>query len=804
MRERGGIRVWSIIPGVLVWLLPGVLSAQSADINLTLLPESVAPQDMVTLRFSLPEATDVYYFGVEVGYDDTRLEFLGSDPGSLMSQGIHLSGQLVGSRIGASVSRTADPEADESGDLLDLYYRVKERAEPGDASFQIEDLELYNSEGDPVEYELSEPNPLEVDTVITDLIVPFSDSFEWVEGSSGPVTGRVYVNGVTDQEDEEVPDLLLWAGFYPEDTDPSGWSESAWSAMEFAGDNSEGFHLYSGEVGYGFPPGEYWIALRASFQGGDTLYGGVAVSEPGGFWDGVEVLSLPAEILPAPAYRHIVAEWTFDEEVLLPGRALFSNRFSEFSAVGVNLPAGFAAGASGRAASVSGWNDMGAESYWMIAVRTEQLQDLTLSSKQSGSNTGPRNFRVEGSLDGESWTPVPEGDITVGNDWTTGRLEVLELPSLYEDREVIYLRWLQTGEESVGDSSVEFGNQGTNRIDDVILRGEHKDPQQIGVWPGDANRDGEADQEDVLAIAAYWLAQGPVPLYPEEGWQEREAEQWIPEPATDTDTNGDGVVDHRDLRLVGRHFGQTRPGSKQAPPGIPLAQYSIHPELLKEGGEVAVTADSVGAVAGVAFRIRIRGAGREMIDRFEPGSWADESDTGASWIAFEHRPEERESVSGALALPGLPAKESGPELFTIRLHPLPDGEEPVEVLLEQLSWSDGDGLAVPVFNAEIYLRSEIPEPPEPGESPSELTLFQNYPNPVRSETWIGYQLPEEQRIRLELFDLSGRLVQTLVDGVIPAGVHEVSLEVSGLSSGVYLYRLVTPERVVAKKLLLLK
>lgn len=805
MRERRLTSGRGFGCAVLFWLLSsGILCAQSVDISLTLDPERAAPTDSVTLRFTLPEVADAYYFGVEVAFDETRFEFLGSDPGSLMSQGIHLSGELAGSRVGASVSKTGDTGAGETGHLLDITYRVKERAPPGIDSFLIENVELYDSDGAPVEYELPGVQSFEIDTVITDLMLPGSVGFEWIEGHSQQVTGRVYVNGITDQETEENSGLSLWAGIHHADTNPSGWNESDWTPMEFAGADGEGFHLYSGDVGYGYPPGEYRIALRASFQEGDSLYGGVAVIESGGFWDGVEVISLPAEILPAPAYRHIVAEWTFDEESLLPDRALFANRFSEFSAAGVNLPAGFAGGAGGRSASVSGWLDDGQESYWYLAVSTESLRNLTLSSKQYGSNTGPRDFRLEGSLDGEVWTPVPEGEVVVGNNWNSGRLDELELPSLYEGRELIHLRWLQSGYARVDSSDSAIGSTGTNRIDDVILRGEHLYPQQIGVWPGDANRDGVVDQEDVLAIAAYWLARGPQPAYPEENWQEREAERWIPEAATDADTNGDGVVNHRDLRLVGHHFGRARPGGKQIPAAPPVAHLSISPGLLSEGGEVVVSADPAGPVAGIAFRIGIRGTGTEILDRFEPGSWAEHADSGRAWVYFKHHPEGTKSVSGAVALPGLPGNESGPELLTIRLLPFPGLDEPVEILLEQITRSDGAGTVVPVSGPELILRREISEPEDPDEPPANMVLYQNYPNPARYYTRIGYQIPKELEVRLELFDISGRLLQTLVDGLVPAGLHEIDLNISELSSGLYFYRLITPERVATKKLLLLK
>jgi hypothetical protein len=71
----------------------------------------------------------------------------------------------------------------------------------------------------------------------------------------------------------------------------------------------------------------------------------------------------------------------------------------------------------------------------------------------------------------------------------------------------------------------------------------------------------------------------------------------------------------------------------------------------------------------------------------------------------------------------------------------------------------------------------------------ELTLRENYPNPVRSSTTIEYVIPEQQRVQVEVYDLLGRRVLTLVDETQPAGVHKVSFDASRLSSGTYFYRM---------------
>jgi len=86
----------------------------------------------------------------------------------------------------------------------------------------------------------------------------------------------------------------------------------------------------------------------------------------------------------------------------------------------------------------------------------------------------------------------------------------------------------------------------------------------------------------------------------------------------------------------------------------------------------------------------------------------------------------------------------------------------------------------------------------------ELALNQNYPNPFNPSTRIQYYLPEGGRTRVEVFDILGRLVATLVDGTQAAGLHAVSFDGSRLSSGIYVYRLSTPEQVISKRMVFVR
>lgn len=93
---------------------------------------------------------------------------------------------------------------------------------------------------------------------------------------------------------------------------------------------------------------------------------------------------------------------------------------------------------------------------------------------------------------------------------------------------------------------------------------------------------------------------------------------------------------------------------------------------------------------------------------------------------------------------------------------------------------------------------------ETGAAPTNFVLNQNYPNPFNPSTNISYQIPRSGEILLEVFATNGQKVATLVDGVQVAGSHTVRFDASGLSSGIYLYRISSSGFTTTKKMLLIK
>ena len=108
------------------------------------------------------------------------------------------------------------------------------------------------------------------------------------------------------------------------------------------------------------------------------------------------------------------------------------------------------------------------------------------------------------------------------------------------------------------------------------------------------------------------------------------------------------------------------------------------------------------------------------------------------------------------------------------------------------------------LNPESVEEDGLATDTEEEEVPGSFALGQNYPNPFNPVTTIRYQIGELAKVKLEVFDLLGRRVATLVNTNQAVGSYEVAFDGKDLASGLYLYRLEAGSQVQVKKMMLIK
>ena len=74
-------------------------------------------------------------------------------------------------------------------------------------------------------------------------------------------------------------------------------------------------------------------------------------------------------------------------------------------------------------------------------------------------------------------------------------------------------------------------------------------------------------------------------------------------------------------------------------------------------------------------------------------------------------------------------------------------------------------------------------------NPTKFVLHQNYPNPFNPSTQIGFIIPNNETVKIEIYNNLGQCIETMRYEDMNAGKHEVKFKVKNLSSGIYFYRI---------------
>ncbi|WP_264548120.1 T9SS type A sorting domain-containing protein [Flavobacterium sp. N2820] len=163
-----------------------------------------------------------------------------------------------------------------------------------------------------------------------------------------------------------------------------------------------------------------------------------------------------------------IAVWTFpiSGTTVTPDIASSNNTTKNLTTNGGTITS--LAGASTQSASANSWLSGSDLKFWQIELNATGFSNIKLSSKQQSSGTGPRDFKVQYNI-GSGWVDVSGGAITVANNFTTGVVTDLSLPSVCNNQSNLLIRWIMTSNTSVGNGTV---SGGSSRIDDIYVVGD--------------------------------------------------------------------------------------------------------------------------------------------------------------------------------------------------------------------------------------------------------------------------------------------------------------------------------------------
>ncbi|MEI8047536.1 MAG: lamin tail domain-containing protein [Bacteroidota bacterium] len=164
--------------------------------------------------------------------------------------------------------------------------------------------------------------------------------------------------------------------------------------------------------------------------------------------------------------------WNFeDQNTIVDGGILASGQIITTNSTGSVAYSTGTGGAGSFAISNNGWDNGANTKYWHIGVNIQGYTNITLSSKQTSSNTGPKNFKAQYCVDGgTNWIDVPSATITItAANAFNGVLTDFPLPATCSNQVDLQLRWIMTSNTATNGTTV--ASTGTSRIDDILVKG---------------------------------------------------------------------------------------------------------------------------------------------------------------------------------------------------------------------------------------------------------------------------------------------------------------------------------------------
>jgi hypothetical protein len=291
----------------------------------------------------------------------------------------------------------------------------------------------------------------------------------------------------------------------------------------------------------------------------------------------------------------------------------------------------------------------------------------------------------------------------------------------------------------------------------IINNGQNKVWIMMPYICGDANNDNSVNVGDAVFIINYIFKGGPEPL-----------------PPAAADANGDLSINIGDAVYLNNYifYGGPPPicndGMQLPKPGPVGASFGVR----YENGKTFVEIDSKIDLAGVQFELAV-----------PDGTPITKLISGIAHVV---------NYSEGTARVGLVDLEGNGII--------PAGKTTLFEIAGRAEVISATGADLKGNSIEIQLSSVEKD----GALPATFELGQNYPNPFNPSTEIRFSLPSASTVKLEVFDITGRLVTTVANGRFEAGSHSVIWNAGNTASGVYLYRMQAGSFVDSKKMMLLK
>lgn len=810
--------------------LTGTVTAQSLTLSTTTSLDTVRAWNTFDIEVSLDTPSDLYFLAFDVVYDSTRFELGSVTPIGLFASGLHFSEDYSADSSAVSLTLTSALPSPTTGTLVRLGFLTVGDAVPGASDIRIRNVIASDSQAGDLGVSPVTPDTLFVKEFPNAFALSSftTDTLDVTEGDSLPIQATLEIIGLTD-DPTRAGELTLHLGVleatHADISDPELWPTAAWSPMSLVSTSDPAAWVYEGESAWRRDPGTYRAVARIEFGNGDIYYAGVGGLLLSIFPSNHQGVIRIGEI---GTQRYTIAAWNFNNQLATPSEALPVNYDAQVVLVGATL-VGYTSGSDGQGFALSGraWDYGIGLKHWLVSVATNGLGLIEVSSRMAGSNTGPRDFKIQ-SRDGAGvWHDVPGGTIVVANDnYESGRVTNLSVPDSIVAGDSLHLRWMLTSVVKT-DGYEAISTTGTNKLDDIVITGKDANSVRVEVYPGDTDNNNIVQAEDVLPLGVHWLRSGPLPIYDFINFDNRATMSWLPLEATYADANADGVVNHLDLQPIGLNYGLQSGQAKQIRSKVrdPLL---VDLPAMRRGEELTIHIAAEGSsMSGVAGEMFLQGLDPTALDmswrshlqpdlalsqhsdllRFQKFVALEPMAAAAAGEQDAGRAESAKGIHFAEVI-RRPLRDQQQEVMvSVRVKALQDVPSGYRFGLSRLTGIDRAGISGDLTDrVGLTLSTVVTSNEVSDELPSKTRLHQNHPNPFNPSTRIRFDLAEADHISLQVYNMLGQRMATLYEGSLQAGRHEMDFESAehGLSSGMYLIKLVTSSTVQTRVMSLMK
>jgi len=341
----------------------------------------------------------------------------------------------------------------------------------------------------------------------------------------------------------------------------------------------------------------------------------------------------------------------------------------------------------------------------------------------------------------------------------------------------------------------------------------------LTVWPGDTDNNGIVNQADVLPVGLHWQQSGPPRAVIGCGFSGQPATPWTIPNATYADANGNGIVNQAEVLCIGLNWQKMHSASqpvvaaktllfKTTAATPPLKAVLSDPQTAdNEADVVIVVGDSANPVVnlfGVSFVVRYDPQQLRVVSVLQ-GDFL-----GANLpIWFTHVDSTAGKISIGMSRAGVPQGMSGAgALAMIRMRTATSANigSVTQIVIEEVAANDPSGNPIELVAQGTDIVVAINHH---AEIPAQYALMQNYPNPFNPETVIEFALPQPGHVKLEVYNVLGQRIRTLINERVEAGVKTIKWNGRNdagqqVPSGVYLYRMEAGSFFATRKLVLMR